>query len=116
MKKLILPKCYPVLLLEAGEDNCHKISSYYELLHMLDIKSISMSTMYRWFNYLGFNYNENKRSYYTDRHEREDVVRDRNDTFLVDDFKAERCCYHWVQIKRCRIRAQNKAHQLPSQL
>ena len=50
-------------------------------------------------NHLGFKYSENKRSYYTDGHEREDVVRDRNDRFIVDYFEAELQWYHWVQIK-----------------
>ena len=58
-----------------------------------------MSTMYRLFTYSGFNYNENKRRYYIDVHQRKDVVRDRNDRFLVDGFKAEHRCYRWVQIK-----------------
>ena len=71
---------------------------YDELLHMLDLKTISLSTTRRWFIRLGYKYSENKRCYYTDGHKREDVVKDRNNRFLVEYFIAERRSHRWVQI------------------
>ena len=48
--------------------------------------------------YLDFRYCENKKCYYTDGHERDDVVKDRNDRFLIKYFEAELQAYRWVQI------------------
>ena len=42
---------------------------------------ITVSTVWRWLQLLGYKYSENKRNYYTDGHEREDVIKDRNNNF-----------------------------------
>ena len=49
--------------------------------------------------YSGYNYDENKQYYYTNGHERDEVVRDRDDTCLTSYFDSEIDCYHWVQIE-----------------
>jgi hypothetical protein len=41
---------------------------------------------------MGYKYDENRRCYYTDGHEREDVVKDRNKRFLVEYFKRAVGC------------------------
>lgn len=69
-----------------------------ELLQMLDLSTISITTVWRWIRYLGFNYSKNKKCDYTDGCEREDVVKDRDDRFLINYFKAEMFVYRWVQI------------------
>ena len=65
---------------------------------MLDLTNMSMSTVWRWLVYLGYKYDENKKYYYTDGHEREDVVKDRNEQFLIHYFIAERRAHRWVQL------------------
>ena len=47
---------------------------------------------------LGFEYYVNKRSYYIDGHDQEDVVKDRNDRFLIESFKYELLSYRWIQL------------------
>ena len=47
---------------------------------------------------LGCTYNENKKCYYTESHERQDVVEDRNTRLLVHYFRLEKCAYRWVQL------------------
>ena len=73
IKDKIIPRCYANLMLEAGEDNCHNIPSYSELINML-VRKLNYTIVWRWLKYLGYHYNEKKRSYYTNGHEREDVV------------------------------------------
>ena len=97
IKSVIIPKLYDNLLTEAA-DNKDMMPSYDELLHMFDLKTLSISTVWRWLQLLGYKYCENKRNYYTDGHEREDVVKDRNNRFLIAYFKNERRTHRWVQI------------------
>ena len=47
----------------------------------------------------GFTYDVNKRCYYTDGHEREDVVKDRVNGFLDPYFFQELRAHRWVQIQ-----------------
>ena len=96
IKNVIIPRCYQDLLEEAGAENKGNMPLYNELLHMLDLSNVSMSTVWRWLVYLGYKYDENKKSYYTDGHEREDVVKDRNKRFLIKYFIAERRAHRWV--------------------
>ena len=49
---------------------------------------------------LGYTYDENKRTYYTDGHERQDVVEDRDNRFLKEYFNYEIRCHRWVQLSR----------------
>lgn len=93
----IIPKCYEKLLDEAGDDK-DLMPSYNEILSMCDLSTVSVKTVWRWLVYLGYKYCENKRCYYSDGHERKDVVKDRNERFLVEYFKLERCTYRWVQL------------------
>ena len=48
---------------------------------------------------LGYKYDETKKCYYTDGHERPDVVADRNNRFLVEYFRLEKCAHRWVQLE-----------------
>ena len=86
-----------VLLEEAGEDK-DSMPSYNEILSMCDLKTVSVKTVWRWILYLGYKYCENKRSYYSDGHERKDALKDRNERFLVEYFKIGRRTYRWVQL------------------
>ena len=94
-KKRIIPQCYNDLLLEAGESERNHIPIYIELMDMLDIPKLSIMTIFRWLKYLWYIYNE-KNAYYTDGHEREDVVNDRITHFLVQYFLAKRRTYRWI--------------------
>ena len=71
---------------------------YKEFLDLLEIDKISYSTTWRWLKFCGYNYSCNNRSYYTDGHERPDVVKDRDERFLNEYFSAEIRTHRWVQI------------------
>jgi hypothetical protein len=96
IRQNILPKCYDDLLSEI--DDPAGLPSYEELLQMLDLKRVCPNTAWRWLQLMGYKYDENRRCYYTDGHEREDVVEDRNKRFLVQYFKLERRAHRWVQL------------------
>jgi hypothetical protein len=96
----ILPKCYEDLLAEI--DDPGGLPTYYELLQMLDLKWVCPSTAWHWLQLMGYKY--------TDGHEREDVVKDRNKRFLVEYFKLERRVHRWVQL------IEEKANELEESL
>ena len=64
----------------------------------LDITSISYSTIWRWLLYLGYKYDTNNKSHYTDGHGRKDVVEDRNKRFLGQYYDYELLTYRWIQL------------------
>lgn len=105
----MLPLCYYNLLNDNKGDS-DMLPSYKELLHLLDLKNIGMSTAWRWLIYHGYKYNENKRCYYTDGHERQDVVNDRNIRFLPAYFNYEKQAHCWVQMSECTAIEHEKCH------
>ena len=52
--------------------------SYNEFLNTIKLKTVSCNTVNRWMNFLGYGYDKHKKLYYTDGHERKDVVNDVN--------------------------------------
>ena len=94
----ILPRCYSNYVIECERNNSEIINTYEDMLQSAYINNLSYSSTWRWLRYLGFNYGENRRSYYTDGHEREDVKRDRDERFLDAYFDSEIQCHRWVQI------------------
>jgi hypothetical protein len=103
-----LPKCYEDLLGET--DNPGGLPTYNELLQMLDLKWVCPNMAWRWLQLMGYKYDENRCCYYTDGHEREDIVKDRNKLFLVEYFKLERRAHRWVQF------TEEKANELEETL
>lgn len=53
----------------------------------------------RWMKEVGYRYEKHKKSYYVDRHEDDDVVRDRK-TYIGDFFRDEIFEHCWVQIPK----------------
>ena len=95
VKAKILPNCYAKLCkctLYKDKDN---IPDYDEILKKLQLKSIGYLTVSRWINYLNYKYCKNNQNYYTDGHERDDVVRDSNDWLLDQYFDVDLRCYRW---------------------
>ena len=95
---VISPKCYASLVSELGESDRNNHQTYDEFLKFMGLRSISMNTTWRWMHHLGLSYDENRRCYYTDGHERPDVVDDRDNRFLDVYFNYEIRTHRWVQI------------------
>ena len=89
MKISIIPYSYNNILSEASEEDCGLMPTYGELLCMLDLKTISMMTIRRWIKILGYRYDENKFSYYTNMHACDNVVEDRYNHYLKEYVTAE---------------------------
>ena len=51
-------------------------------------------------NFLGYVYSETKKTYYTNGHDRADVIEDRDCRFLDQYFEYELRCHRWVHIKK----------------
>ena len=109
----IAPNCYKQLIDDAGND-ASLMPSYKELLYNLDLTTICISTVWRWMIVLGYEYDENKKCYYTDGHERPDVVADRNDRFLLEYFRLEKCAHRWAQLKEVEaVYLENNSNNYP---
>jgi hypothetical protein len=70
-----------------------------ELLHEYGLSTLSVGTVCRWMNRLGFKYCVRKKSYYVDGHERPGTVTYRKD-FVRRYLCYERRAYRWIQISK----------------
>jgi hypothetical protein len=68
-----------------------------DLLNENGLTKISLSTIYRWMDTLGYKYNERKKCYYVDNHESDENVAYRNE-FLSRYFTYELRSHRWIQI------------------
>ena len=90
IKNIILPQCYAKLINETDVHERRLLLTLVELLAGAKLTTISYATVSKWMKVLGYRYDENKRSYFTDGHERDDVVKYRNDVFLNEYFESEK--------------------------
>ena len=100
LKKVISKEAYSEYITD--HDNSkgdYVIPTYSEFLSILHLKSISLNAVHRWMRYLGYQYSETKKTYYTDGHERDDVIEDRDYRFLDKYFVYELRSHRWVHIK-----------------
>ena len=91
-----IQNCYKKLV-DALETN-ESIPTIEEFKSMVDLKNVTVSTSWRWLQSYGFTYSDQKKCYFTDGHEREDVVKDRNNRFLLNYFRYELRSMRWIQI------------------
>ncbi|KAI2513104.1 hypothetical protein MHU86_1396 [Fragilaria crotonensis] len=64
------------------------------------LESMSFTTAWRWMRLLGFKYDTRKKSFYVDGHEREDVVKTRNEFCKRYLTELEPYCKRWVQVSK----------------
>ena len=83
MKQKVLPYCYSVLITDTPAGDRHNVADYDHIPQQLHLEILNYSTISFWMKYLGYKCYENKESYYKDGHERDDVVRDINDSSLI---------------------------------
>ena len=87
-----------------SKEDENNIICYNNWLSSVKLKFLSYNTVYQWLSKLGYKYNEHKNLYYNDGHEREDVVKDRDERFLYCYFKSEIKVHRWVQISEVTSR------------
>jgi hypothetical protein len=99
----MIPVYYELWKAEEGQVNVKtKIDDFLESNQLVNL---SLTTIWRWMSYIGFAYSGRKKSYYVDGHEREDVVKDRNqfcERYLTE---YEPRCRVWIQIAKAAAEA-----------
>ena len=70
-----------------------------ELLHEYGLSKLSLETVTRWMNRLGFKYDVRKKSFYVDGHERQSTITYRND-FVKRYLSYELRAHRWIQITK----------------
>ena len=88
---------------ESGETSDSNHSSTEDLpfnyfLNDHGLKSMSLTTTWRWMRLLGFQYDTRKKSFYVDGHERGDVVATRSTFCKRYLTEFEPFCQRWVQL------------------
>eukprot|EP00978_Attheya_sp_CCMP212_P010707 scaffold26027_cov70-Attheya_sp.AAC.12 len=90
INQTLLPKCYANLCDEDfGDEGPLLLPTYIKVLAMLRLTTMSHKTACNWLQFLEFKYDKVKRCYYTDGHQRSDVLYDREERFLPKYFKYE---------------------------
>ena len=70
-----------------------------DLLKEYKLKNLTLNTVYRWLELLGFRYKPRKKSYYVDSHESEENVNYRN-SFVSRNFQYELRCHRWIVLSK----------------
>ena len=68
-----------------------------DVLAHYNLKTICLSTVWRWMMALGLKHSEEKNCYYVDGHEREDVAKSRW-TFVQEYLGDKLYMFQWIQI------------------
>jgi hypothetical protein len=68
------------------------------LMKQYSLKMISISTVNRWLNDMGYKYCDRKKCYYTDSHERPDVIQHRKEFVTTYLDVIELRCHRYIQI------------------
>ena len=68
-----------------------------EFLSDYGLKNIGNTTIWRWMKLIGYEYNERRKSYYSDRHEHEENIEYRK-KFIKKYFMLEKRAHRWVHI------------------
>ena len=90
----------PIILEERRKELGRILGSTFTIINLLNengLTKLSLSTIYRWIDALGYKYNERKKCYYVDNHESIDNVQYRN-SFLKRYFSYELRAHRWIQI------------------
>ena len=76
MREELFPSIYTTYL---SENNLHNNNppTLQQFLMDYGIKNVSVQTAWRWMRYLGYKYDERKKSYFTDKHESDENIASR---------------------------------------
>ena len=83
---------------EANESPMEMDEFHFFILGMSYSEEVSLSTISRYLDCLGYCFDVREKTYYVDGHEREDVVKARVE-YIKWYLANERRCYRWVQLK-----------------
>ena len=68
-----------------------------EFLFEYGLKSVCNTTIWKWMKFLGYEYNERKKCYFSDKHEHKENVQYRKE-FIKKYFTLEKRAHQWIHI------------------
>jgi hypothetical protein len=97
-RNLLLDVIIPELLQEQNKElpESEKVDNN-QFLISINLKTFSLSTAYKYLTYLGYRFDNQKKSYYNDGHEKFEQIAYRK-KFIEAYLRYENNCYLWVQI------------------
>jgi hypothetical protein len=96
-RSFLLDVASPKIILDANSNTLAEPLEIGELLTSINIKTLGLAIAYKYLRYLGYRFDQTKKSYYNDGHEKQEQVAYRR-RFIVEYFESELSCYVWVQI------------------
>ena len=94
---VIIPHFFQHHLTECSQSETTPYSQD-DFLTLLGLKTVDVSTVWRWLKQIGFEYKHNIKCYYTDKHESEENIAARN-AYINTYLELEICTYSWVNIR-----------------
>jgi hypothetical protein len=68
-----------------------------DVLKEINISSLCIKSVHKYISYLGYQFDEQKKCYYNDGHEKPEQIMYRK-IFVQKYFELDICCYVWIQI------------------
>jgi hypothetical protein len=94
----------PALLLQRKEELVDDTFDIVDLLRENRLTKLTLETVYRWLDRLGFKYEARKKGYYVDNHEKPETVTYRRH-FVKRYLKYEFRMFRWVQLSLEKVKA-----------
>jgi len=99
LRTVIIPHLFEVWNVDQQQYEMDNELTVDDFLERHGLKNVSIPTCCRYMKFLGFTYQEKRKSYYVDGHERSDVIADRNKFCRRYLTEYEPRCLRWIQVK-----------------
>jgi len=107
----VIPHCRTICNQELEQHGFEPLAPA-EFMKFIRLKTLDVSTAWRWLKQLGFTYSKNEKTYYTDGHEKAENVRYRL-KFIKRYFEHELRCFRWVQLTEAQAEALEELEKNP---
>jgi hypothetical protein len=101
----------PALLLQRREEIADDTFEISDLLRENRLTKLTLETVYRWLDRLGFKYEARKKGYYVDNHEKPETVSYRRH-FIKRYLKYEFRMFRWIQLSLEKVKAMEQSLEL----
>jgi DNA-binding transcriptional regulator YhcF (GntR family) len=101
----------PALLLQRREELGDATLEITDLLRENRLTKLTLETVYRWLDRLGFKYEARKKGYYVDNHEKPETVAYRRH-FIKRYLKYEFRMFRWVQLSLEKVKAMEENEEI----
>jgi DNA-binding transcriptional regulator YhcF (GntR family) len=101
----------PALLLQRREELGDEAYETTDLLRENRLTKLTLETVYRWLDRLGFKYEARKKGYYVDNHEKPETVAYRRH-FIKRYLKYEFRMFRWIQLSLEKVKAMEENEEI----